>query len=131
MTNYLISFPSAVMTVPENALEEVGQAARAVVAAAKAAGVYVYAGGINESAPPVLVAADGTISAGGYPWAPSLDGGFTVLELPSRADDCARTAMRRLGFAALHCASACSFTTPPSTCSLGGKSTNLSLLHSG
>jgi hypothetical protein len=23
---------------------------------------------------------------GGYPWAPALDGGFTVLELPSRGE---------------------------------------------
>lgn len=30
--------------------------------------------------------ADGTVTTGGYPWAPSLDGGFTVLELPSRDD---------------------------------------------
>jgi hypothetical protein len=85
MTKYLISFPSAAMAVPEEELEAVGHTARAVVQAAKAAGVYVYAGGINESAAPVLVAADGTVAAGGYPWAPALDGGFTVLELPSRA----------------------------------------------
>jgi hypothetical protein len=30
----------------------------------------------------VLVSADGTVALGGYPWAPTLDGGFTVLELP-------------------------------------------------
>ena len=37
-----------------------------------------------EAVPPVLVSADGTVAMGGYPWAPTLDGGFTVLELPSR-----------------------------------------------
>ena len=56
----------------------------AVIAEAKAAGVYVFGGGIEETVPPVLVAADGAVAAGGYPWAPPLDGGFTVLELPPR-----------------------------------------------
>ena len=34
--------------------------------------------------PPALVSANGTVAEGGYPWAPPLNGGFTVLELPSR-----------------------------------------------
>jgi hypothetical protein len=55
-----------------------------VIDEAKAAGVYVFGGGIDEDVPPVLVSADGRVAAGGYPWAPPLDGGFTVLELPSR-----------------------------------------------
>ena len=58
--------------------------AHAVIDEAKAAGVYVFGGGIDEDVPPVLVSADGTVAMGGYPWAPTLDGGFTVLELPSR-----------------------------------------------
>src|SRR5258707_5860096 len=49
-------------------------------------GVYVFGGGIDEAVPPVLVSADGTFSAGGYSWAPPLNGGFTVLELPSREE---------------------------------------------
>ncbi len=53
---------------------------------AKAAGVYVYAGGIDEDVPPVLVSADGSVAEGGYPWAPPLKGGFTVLELPLREE---------------------------------------------
>lgn len=84
MAKYLISFPSAAMVVPEGELDSVGRAAHAVIEEAKAAGVYVFAGGIDESARPVLVAADGAVVEGGYPWAPELDGGFTVLELPSR-----------------------------------------------
>lgn len=86
MANYLISFPSAAMVVPDGELEAVGCAARAVIDEAKAAGVYVFAGGIDEAVPPVLVSADGAVSMGGYPWAPALNGGFTVLELPSRDD---------------------------------------------
>ena len=86
MAKYLISFPSAAMVVPDGELEAVGRDARAVIEEAKAAGVYVFAGGIDEAVPPVLVSADGTFSAGGYVWAPPLNGGFTVLELPSREE---------------------------------------------
>lgn len=84
MAKYLISFPSAAMVVPDGEWEAVGRAAHAVIDAAKAAGVYVFAGGIDEGVPPVLVSAGGTVTEGGYPWRPALDGGFTVLELPSR-----------------------------------------------
>ena len=84
MAKYLISFPSAAMVVPEGELEAVGRDASAVIDEAKAAGVYVFAGGIDETVPPVLVSADGTVAIGGYPWAPALNGGFTVLDLPSR-----------------------------------------------
>ena len=86
MAKYLISFPSAAMVVPEGEWEAVGSDARAVIEVTKAAGVYVFAGGIDEDIPPVLVSADGSVAEGGYPWAPPLDGGFTVLELPSRED---------------------------------------------
>ena len=81
---YLISFPSAAMVVPDGEWETVGRDAHAVINEAKAAGVYVFAGGIDEDVAPVLVAAEGAVTAGGYPWAPALNGGFTVLELPSR-----------------------------------------------
>jgi hypothetical protein len=84
MAKYLISFPSAAMVIPDDAWEAVGKDAHAVIDEAKAAGVYVFAGGIDESVAPVLVAADGSVTEGGYAWAPSLDGGFAVLELPSR-----------------------------------------------
>jgi hypothetical protein len=86
MAKYLISFPSAAMVVPENELEAVGRDAHAVIEHAKAAGVYVFAGGIDEQVPPVLVSADGAVIEGGYPWAPALDGGFAVLELASREE---------------------------------------------
>jgi len=84
MAKYLISFPSGAMVVPEGELAAVGRDAHAVIEEAKAAGVYVFAGGIDEGVPPVRVAADGSIAEGGYPWAPPLNGGFAVLELPSR-----------------------------------------------
>src|SRR6188508_1373065 len=86
MAKYLISFPSAALVVPDGEWEAVGRDAAAVIDEAKAAGVYVFAGGIDADVPPVLVTADGRAAEGGYPWAPPLYGGFTVLELPSRQE---------------------------------------------
>jgi hypothetical protein len=86
MAKYLISFPSAAMVVPEDEWEAVGRDAHAVIDDAKAAAVYVFGGGIDEGVAPVLVSADGTAVEGGYPWAPPLNGGFTILELPSREE---------------------------------------------
>lgn len=86
MAKYLISFPGAAMVVPDGEWEAVGRDARAVIDQAKAAGVHVFAGGIDERVPPVLVSADGTVVEGGYPWAPKLNGGFAVLEVPSREE---------------------------------------------
>lgn len=86
MAKYLISFPSAAMAVPDGELEAVDRDAHAVINEAKAAGVYIFGGGIDESVPPVLVSADGSVAEGGYAWAPPLNGGFTVLELPSREE---------------------------------------------
>ena len=83
---YLISFPSAAMVVSGAELDAAGRDSRAVIEAAKVAGVYVFGGGIDECVPPVRVSADGTVTDGGYPWAPPLTGGFAVFELPSRED---------------------------------------------
>jgi hypothetical protein len=84
MTKYLISFPAPAMDVPEEDLDDVGEAARAVVREAKSSGVYVFGGGINEEAPPLMVAADGTVTHETYPQTREFNGGFCVLELPSR-----------------------------------------------
>lgn len=86
MAKYLISFPAAAMKVADHELPEVGEDARAVIRAAKEAGVYVFGGGLDESVTPVLVAENGLVTEGGYRWAPPLNGGFTVLELPSREE---------------------------------------------
>ena len=85
MAKYLISFPSAAI-VPDGDWEAVGRDSHAVIDEAKAAGVYDFGGGIDEAVPPALVSADGAVAEGSYPWAPPLDGGFTVLELPSREE---------------------------------------------
>ncbi len=85
MTKYLISFPSEAMQVSEADLPAVGDAARAVIVAAQEAGVYVFAGGIHEGVGPVLVSETGEVSPGTHPGS-RLNGGFTVLELPGRAE---------------------------------------------
>ena len=84
MAKFLISFPSEAMVVTEEEFEAAERDSHSAIEEAKAAGVYVFGGGIDESAIPVLVSANGDVTDGGYPWAPRLSGGFTVLELPSR-----------------------------------------------
>lgn len=85
MTKYLISFPSEAMVLTDEELPIVSAAAHAVIEEAKAAGVYVFGGGIEEQVDPVLVTGDGSVSTEIYPGS-HLNGGFTVLELPTRED---------------------------------------------
>ena len=87
MARYLISFPSTAMDhIPGDEMAAVAEAAHAVVREAMDAGVFVFGGGIAEDVPPVLVAGDGTVAEGTYPETAELDGGWTVLDLPSRED---------------------------------------------
>ncbi|MFF1385189.1 YciI family protein [Arthrobacter sp. NPDC058288] len=85
MTKYLISFPSEAMVLTDEDFPIVSAEAHAVIEEAKAAGVYVFGGGIDEEVDPVLVTADGSVSNEIYPGS-ELRGGFTVLELPTRED---------------------------------------------
>jgi hypothetical protein len=85
MTKFLISFPASAMDVPEDEMAAVGEAARAVIREAKAAGIYVFGGGINSEAASLMVSADGNCTNDTYRQTRELDGGFCVLELPSRA----------------------------------------------
>lgn len=85
MTKYLISFPSEAMVLTEEELAAASVDSHAVIEEAKAAGVYVFAGGIDEQVDPVLVSANGSASREIYPGS-RLNGGFTVLELPTRED---------------------------------------------
>lgn len=85
MTRYLISFPSGAMDhIPHGEVSAVGEAAHAVAREAMDAGVWVFGGGLAEDVDPVMVAGDGTITAGAYPQTKELNGGFTVLDVPSR-----------------------------------------------
>jgi len=86
MTKYLISFPSGEMDIPDGGLQAVADAAHAVVREAKDAGVWVFGGGIDESVPPVMVAADGTVTEGTYPQTKQIEGGYSILELETYDD---------------------------------------------
>ncbi len=86
MTKYLISFPSAAMVIPAGDLQAVSDASHAVVQEAKDAGVWVFGGGIDENVPPVMVDGDGAVTEGTYAQTEQLEGGYTVLEVPSREE---------------------------------------------
>lgn len=90
MAKYLISFPSAAMRLSPEALEAADDAAHGVVREAKAAGVWIFGGGIDESVAPVLVGSDGSVSPGTYPQTARLEGGYCVLDLQSRREAIAR-----------------------------------------
>jgi hypothetical protein len=85
MTKYLISFPSEAMVLSDEEFVQAGVDSHAVIEEAKAAGVYVFGGGIAEDVDPVLVSADGSVSTEIYPGS-YLKGGYTVLEVPTRAE---------------------------------------------
>jgi hypothetical protein len=86
MTKFLISFPGSAMSLSPDDFVAAGVDAHAVIREAKAAGVYVFGGGIDEDVAPVMVSGDGAVTAGTYPQTREFDGGFCVLELPSRED---------------------------------------------
>ncbi len=81
---YLISFPAPAMEVPAAEMAAVSEASHRVIQEAKDAGVYVFGGGINAAVAPLMVAANGTATNETYPQTKEFDGGFCVLELPSR-----------------------------------------------
>lgn len=78
MTKYLISFPSGVMQVAEGEWAQVVEDAHRIVHDMKAAGVYVFGGGIDEEVDPLTVAADGSVTGPTYG---RLDGGLTIIDV--------------------------------------------------
>ncbi|MFI5694350.1 YciI family protein [Kribbella sp. NPDC051586] len=106
MTEYLISFGMNAMDFPEEVMPEISRAARAVIKEAMAAGVYVFTGGLDPDEKPAVVATDGTVTEGEltegtraeetrtvgmvtdgpYPESKELIGGFTVVDVPTRAE---------------------------------------------
>jgi len=81
MTRYLISFDHGAMDhIPQHEGADVADAAHAVVQEAMDAGVFVFAGGLDEDVS--VVTPDGTITdaAAGK----SYMGGLTIIDVPSR-----------------------------------------------
>ncbi len=85
MPRYLISFDYGSMTVPEEDLPQVSRDSHAVVAEAKAAGVWIFGGGIAGSEVSV-VDTDGSVRRSPYPADKPFVGGFSILEVPSHEE---------------------------------------------
>ena len=84
MPRYLISFDDGSMDhIPEEDWPAVGEAAHAVVREAKAAGAWIFGGGVLRQQA-TIVAIDGTVSAGPVPETKAVVGGFSIIEVPSR-----------------------------------------------
>ena len=63
MARYLISFDDGTMIIPEEDLPAVGEASHRVVDEAKAAGVWIFGGGVLSQRASI-VATDGTVTDG-------------------------------------------------------------------
>lgn len=100
MPRYLISFDDGSMDHLEGDLTEAGIAAHAVVADAKAAGVWIWGGGL-ERQQATIVGTDGVASPGPFPETKAVVGGFCILEVASH-DEAVRWAGRMA--AACRCA---------------------------
>jgi hypothetical protein len=82
VTRYLISFPPDAMDhIAEDEIPDVSRDAHAVVQEAMDAGVFVFAGGLDEAVEPVSVAGDGSTATGK---ATHPLGGMTIIDVPSR-----------------------------------------------
>ena len=85
MARYLISFDDGAMIIPEEDMPEVGAASHRVVDEAKAAGVWIFGGGVLRQRASI-VATDGTVTGGPFPETKAVVGGFSIIEVPSRED---------------------------------------------
>ena len=84
MPRYLISFDDGSMNhIPESDIPTVGEAAHTVVREAKAAGVWIFGGGILRQQA-IIVATNGTSSQGPFPETKAVVGGFSIIEVPTR-----------------------------------------------
>lgn len=83
MARYLISFDDGSMNhIPEADWPAVGEASHAVVREAKAAGVWIFGGGVRRQRARI-VATDGTTSLGPAPETKAIIGGFSIIEVPT------------------------------------------------
>ena len=86
MARYLISFDDGAMDhIPEGDWPAVGEASHAVVRDAKAAGVWIFGGGVVRQQS-TIVATDGTVTVGPVPETKAVVGGFSIIEVPSREE---------------------------------------------
>ena len=86
MPRYLISFDAGSMDhIPAADWPAVGEASHAVVREAKAAGVWIFGGGVQRQQASI-VATDGSVTAGPVPETKAVIGGFSIIEVSSREE---------------------------------------------
>ena len=86
MPRYLISFDDGSMDhIPKEDWPAVGDASHEVVREAKAAGVWIFGGGVLRQQA-TIVASDGNVSVGPVPETKAVVGGFSIIEVPSREE---------------------------------------------
>ena len=86
MPRYLISFDDGSMDhIPDEDWPSVGEASHKVVREAKAAGVWIFGGGV-ERQQSTIVATDGTTTTGPVPETKAVVGGFSIIEVSSREE---------------------------------------------
>ena len=78
MARFIISFNDGDMKVAENEWQQVADASHAVVAEAKAAGIWIFGGGFHTY-DPVTVTEDGTVTPGPISKSDVALGGFSVI----------------------------------------------------
>jgi hypothetical protein len=83
MPRYLISFDDGSMDhIPDEDWPAVGEAAHAVVREAKAAGAWIFGGGLQRQQSSI-VATNGTITGGPVPETMAVVGGFSIIVVSS------------------------------------------------
>lgn len=86
MPRYLISFDDGSMDhITAEELPAVSEASHAVVREAKAAGIWIFGGGLLRQQASI-VATDGTVTSGPVPETKAVVGGFSVIEVPTREE---------------------------------------------
>lgn len=85
MPRYLISFDDGTMIIPQADLPAVAEAAHQVVRDAKAAGAWIFGGGVQRQRASI-VSRDGRITDGAFPETKAVVGGFSIIEVPSREE---------------------------------------------
>ena len=86
MPRYLISFDDGSMDhIPDEDWPSVGEASHKVVREAKAAGIWIFGGGVQRQQS-TIVATDGAITAGPVPEAKAVIGGFSIIEVSSHEE---------------------------------------------
>ena len=84
MPRYLVSFDDGSMDhISEADMPAVGEAAHAVLRQAKAAGVWIFGGGLLRQRASIAEV-DGTVTLGPEPETKAVIGGFCIIEVPSR-----------------------------------------------